>query len=214
MADKKLIQVCEWDEVEKLTRRGTMADLVIDTIRKRMWGPKGLTQDVFLSFGGGSIVFDSPLPMILRMNTYCEDPDEENGIGGAEHTRPVTKASELEDAVWLLLSDAFDDLCDEIEGMPEEDVKDAMHLGNLRQCIYIVLEKIPKDTVFLKVWFGQDVSLNWLGENVIYVESDFDPDIVSAECSTEDSLEDITASVEEVITATEKARQEFVGKQA
>lgn len=206
MADKKLIQVCEWDEVEKLTRQGRMADRVIETIRKKMWGPKGLAQDVFLSFGGGSIVFDSPLPMILRMNTYCEDPEEESGVGGGEHTRPVTKASELEDAVWLLLADAFEDLCDEAEGMTEEDVTRAYAVGILKECIMEALKEIPDDSVFLKVWFGNDISLSWLGEGVLYYESWLRPQDICGECRTSDSHDEIAAQLAEAIEEAYKAR--------
>ncbi len=77
-----------------------MADKVIDEIMKHMWSPaSGLKQGVFLAFGEGSIVFDSPLPKVLRLNTYCQDDDTETGVGGGEHVQQVEKMRDLEGGV-------------------------------------------------------------------------------------------------------------------
>lgn len=193
----QIIDVCDWETVEKLTRKGEMADLVIDQIHKHMWSTQsGLKPKVFLAFGGGSIIFDSPLPGILRLNTYCQDEDAKTGIGGGEHIRPVQAERELEDAVWMLLSDAFDDLCDIDEYCTDSEFMQHVIAGDIIPFIAEAFRDCPANTVFLQMWFGESVSACWLGEGVIYITSeDDDEDGLFCEKKTTDSPEDIAKAI-------------------
>lgn len=200
MANEKIIQICDWETVEQKTRTGTMADLVIDSILKRMWTEKkGLLQGVFLAFGGGSMVFDSPMPGVLRLNTYCRDEDSESGFGGEEHVRPVFQKEQLEDSVWTLLAQAFDDLCNEDQFCSEDELKAALSSGTHDSFLIPAFAKYPKDSVFLRVWFGERVSANWLGENIILIQSETEYDGPIAECLTTDPVEKRAAAAAQII---------------
>lgn len=200
MAKEKIYDICGWEAVEDLTRRGRMADRVIEEIMKRMWDPRsGLKQNVFLAFGGASIVFDSPLPGVLRMNTYCRDEDADTGFSGESHALPVASADQLEDVVWQLLASAFDDLCDIDEFCSEQDVVNAMQKGRLEELVLPVFSLYPTDSVFLEVWFGEEVSARWLGENVLFIASDNYHDALCCECRTDDEPAELAHAVAEVI---------------
>lgn len=199
--NKRIVEVCDWETVEQLTRKGKMADRVIEEIRKRMWNPKtGLLQGVFLAFGGGSIVFDSPLPNVLRMNTYCEEEGGESRFGGGEHAKMVRVLDDLEDAVWLLLADAFEDLCDSDQYCTDEEIRQHTADGTLREFIAGAFARYPSDTVFMTLWFGETVCAKWLGEGVIYIEPDgTDEDALFSECKVTDAPEKIADAIIEVL---------------
>lgn len=200
MGNQKVIEVCDWNTVENLTRKGKMADKVIEQIGKHMWDQgRGLRQGVFLAFGGGSIVFDSPLPGVLRMNTYCEEEGSETGYGGGEHAKPVRKPEDLEDAVWMLLADAFDDLCDSDQFCTEEAVQKAYREGRLENLVRPAFSQYPKDSVFLEIWFGNAVSACWLGEGVIFISSEMYEDTLVEEGHTTDSDDELAVAVASVI---------------
>ena len=197
----RIIEVCDWKTVEDLTRKGTMADKVIEQIGKHMWTlGKGLKQGVFLAFGGGSIVFDSPLPGMLRMNTYCEEEGSETGYGGGEHAKQVMKPEDLEDAVWLLLADAFDDLCDSDQFCTEAELQKAYREGRLEELVKPAFLRYPKDSVFLEVWFGNSVSASWLGEGVIFIGTEMHDDTLSAEGHSSDPEEELAKAVAGVVS--------------
>lgn len=200
----KVIDICEWPEVERLTRSGKMAGKVIEEIRKHLWNGYAFKTGIYLAFGGGSIVFDSPLKGILRMNTFCRDEDSPTGFAGEEHTKTVLKWEDLEDAVWSLLSEAFDDLCDVEEFLTEDELQDEILKGTLRQTLIELGTKYPKDTVFLEVLIGNRVSACWLGEGVIFVSDNFDMETIAAECKDSDSPEEIAEAIYEVILDTYK----------
>ena len=198
--DNKVIDVCNWATVEDLTRKGTMADKVIEQIEKHMWiQGKGLKPGIFLAFGGGSIVFDSPLPCVLRMNTYCEEEGSGTGFGGEEHTRPVMKYEDLEDAVWTLLAHAFKDLCDSDQFCTEEELQQAYLEERVEEFVKPAFAKYPKDSVFLQLWFGDYVSASWLGENVIFIETHLFEDGMNEECSSNDSEDELAEAVASVV---------------
>lgn len=198
--DSKVIEVCNWETVEDLTRKGKMADKVIEQIVKHMWiRGKGLRQGIFLAFGGGSIVFDSPLPGMLRMNTYCEEEGSETGYGGGEHAKPVMKEGDLEDAVWGLLAEAFDDLCDSDQFCTEDELQKAYREGRLKEFLKPSFGMYPKDSVFLEVWFGNLVSAAWLGEGVIFIGCDLYEDSLCAEGHSKDSDNELAEAVANVV---------------
>lgn len=170
-----------------------MADKVIDEIMKHMWSPaSGLKQGVFLAFGEGSIVFDSPLPKVLRLNTYCQDDDTETGVGGGEHVQQVEKMRDLEDAVWSLLARAFDDLCDIDQYCSDSEFMQHVIAGDVIPFIAKAFVMYPKNSVFLELWFGESIAVKWLGEGVLYISS-LDHDVY--ECNVKDAPEAIASAV-------------------
>lgn len=203
MSKETLIQVCEWPEVEERTRKGTMADLVIESIKKHIWiSGKGIQQGKALSFGGGSIVFDSPLPGSLRMNTFSYDSEtqqEQGDYDGDEYVVPLFKDTMLEDAVWSLLARAFDDLCDEDQFCTEEELKKWKAEGALEEKLIDAYKDIPKDTVFFKLWFGEHVNACWLGEGVIDIIADSMDDFGGEECSVDDETGGLAKATARVI---------------
>lgn len=193
MSRQKVLDICSWEAVEDLTRKGTMADKVIDEIVRHMWSPSsGLRQGVFLAFGGGSIVFDSPLPKVLRMNTYCQDDDAETGIDGGEHAEKVENLRGLEDAVWSLLARAFDDLCDIDQYCTDSEFMQHVIAGDVIPFVAKAFVRYPKNSVFLELWFGESIAAKWLGEGLIYISS-LDGDVY--ECNVMDAPELIASAI-------------------
>jgi len=203
MLNKQLIPVCEWPEVEEMTHKGTMADFVIKNIKKHLWIPgKGIQQGKALCFGGGSIVFDSPLPGALRMNTfsYVEgEPQEMGNYDGDEYVVPLFKESMLEDAVWTLLASAFEDLCNEDQFCTEEQLQEWKSEGSLVENLIEAYKDIPKNKVFFKLWFGEHVSASWLGEGVIDILSDEIDAYGGEEASVDDSPRGLAIATAQVI---------------